>query len=86
MTEQVCGHASPLLLLGWEAIAAYLGVSNATVRRWYGRWEFPVVRLVGKRVFTTEGAIDDWIFKIDKMEREVRRELAEERALRLTAN
>ena len=76
-------HAFPLrILLGWRQIAIYLGISVRSARRWHMKWEFPVVRLVGKRVFTTEGAIDTWIFRMDKLEREVRAELAEERARR----
>ena len=82
-TERVCEPAFPLrVLLGWRQITIYLGISVRTARRWHTKWEFPVVRLVGKQVFTTEGAIDAWIFRIDKLEREVRAELAEERARR----
>ena len=59
-------------LHGWSQIAAYLGVSIQTARRRHRRWGLPVVRCVGRRVFTTKGVIDAWIRRLDAAQRMVK--------------
>ena len=58
-------------LYGWAEIAEYMGASAGVVQRWYKRFGMPVVRHLGKRVFTTRNAIDDWVKSISMMERRI---------------
>ena len=63
-----------MTLRSWKSIAEFLGVSQSTARRWHHNFRMPVVRFVGKRVFTTSSAIDDWIRLIDTEQRRIQKE------------
>ncbi len=68
-----------MTLRSWKTIAEFLGVSQSTARRWHHSFRMPVVRFVGKRVFTTSSALDDWIRMIDAEQRRIQRELKGEK-------
>ncbi len=70
----------PHVLHSWRRIAEYMCISERTARRWHERYGLPVVRLVGKRVFTSTGVIDTWVRHIDAIERTVREDLKREAA------
>jgi predicted site-specific integrase-resolvase len=70
----------PQVLRTWRSIAQYLGVSERTARRWHKRFRLPVVRLVGKRVFTSTGAIDHWIERVSALEHDHRKKREQETA------
>ena len=68
------------VLHGWRDISSYLQVSVSTARRWHGKYRLPVVRVVGKRVFTSTSVIDRWIYGIDATTRVVLQDLEREDA------
>ena len=68
------------VLHGWRDISSYLQVSVSTARRWHGNYRLPVVRVVGKRVFTSTSVIDRWIYGIDATTRVVLQDLEREDA------
>ncbi len=70
----------PHVLHSWRRIAEYMGVSERTARRWHESYRLPVVRMVGKRVFTSTSAIDNWVRQVDAVERTVREYLKREAA------
>ncbi len=65
---------SLMTLQSWKSIAQFLGVNQSTALRWHHKFRMAVVRLVGKRVFTTSSAIDDWIRLIDTEQRRIQKE------------
>jgi len=69
------GHREGAMLFGWRVISEYIGVSKQTAYTWYKRYQFPVVRLVGRRVFTTRTAIDRWVERMSLQERKILKEL-----------
>ncbi len=69
------GQRHGAMLVGWKGISEYMGISATTAYNWYKRYQFPVVRLVGARVFTTRTAIDRWIERMSLQERKVLKEL-----------
>lgn len=70
-------HENGAVYRGWNAIARALGVSVTTVKRYHEVFGLPVVRLVGKRVMTTQGNIDNWIARLANVERRLIREVRE---------
>ena len=69
------GQRPGAMLVGWRGISEYMGVSKHTAYDWYKKYQFPVVRLVGRRVFTTRTAIDRWIERMSLHERKLLKEL-----------
>jgi hypothetical protein len=55
------------LLHGWEEVAAYLGVTSRTARRWHARRAMPLIR---KRweVSTTRNALEQWYLALPLVE------------------
>ncbi len=60
---------------GWKEIAGYLGCSLNTATRWHERLGMPVMRTQGRKVFTTERAISNWVFKMDRYQRKMMKEM-----------
>lgn len=50
-------------LLGYEAIAAALGVSRQTIWRWVNDYGFPVASLPDGHVISSVGLIDLWLME-----------------------
>ncbi len=47
-------------LIGWKAVAAALGVSTSTVRRWTRELELPAYKL-GGQVRSSRAELDKWV-------------------------
>ena len=65
--------ANPDNLVGWAEIAAGLGHSERTVRRWRDHYALPVVKL-GASPLLRMHRLDKWILEIDKLQRRLIRE------------
>jgi hypothetical protein len=70
----------PQVLRTWRSIAQYLGVSDRTARRWHQRFRLPVVRCIGRRVFTSTGVLDHWIERVSALEHDIKKKREAETA------
>ena len=61
----------PKMLVGWRAIAEYLGVPQTVATRWHREYGMPVIRIVNRKVFIHRDALVDWFFRLDRMQRKV---------------
>lgn len=68
---------SPGMLVGWDAIAEYLGVCKATAVKYHKNWGMPVIRIMRKRVLIHRDALTEWYFRLDRMQRRVISEVME---------
>ena len=57
-------------LVSWAAIAWYLAVPEDTAREYRDRWGMPVKQDANGQVWTTVVAIENWIFRVDRLQRE----------------
>lgn len=59
----------PKMLVGWKAIADYMGVSVEVSRRFHRDYGLPVIRIARRKVFIHRDAVVEWFFRLDRMQR-----------------
>ncbi len=58
-------------LRGWQAIAQWLDISERTAQKYHTVWGMPVIRIVGRNVWTTTGAIENWVQQVSQVQRRI---------------
>lgn len=59
----------PRMLVGWKAIADYMGVTTTVAIGFHKDYGLPVIRIARKRVFVHRDAVVEWFFRLDRMQR-----------------
>lgn len=59
----------PRMLVGWKAIADYMGVTTTVAIGFHKDYGLPVIRIARKRVFVHRDAVIEWFFRLDRMQR-----------------
>ena len=53
------------VLMGWKAIAQYVGVSVRTLQRWETQFKFPVHRVPDGMAYGVRDEVDSWLVRQD---------------------
>lgn len=53
------------VLMGWKAIAQYVGVSVRTLQRWETQFKFPVHRVPDGMAYSMKPEVDSWLVRQD---------------------